>query len=124
MCSAKLISDNFHHEFFAEFGCILYNLHYFSTKFLLKDTLFRNYGFLFKDLFYIMLPSSITFQTIGKVLNKIDLLGLKLNNKFYLKKESFNLFLELSYEKSAFLFVGFLQKCLKQVSILYRNDVN
>jgi hypothetical protein len=124
---SKLVLENKknNHRFFAEFDLTTYNLHYFSTKFLLKKTLFKNYGFLFKDSFYLLLPCCFTSYKFERALNSIDLVGLKLNNKLYLKNERFNFFLEsISYEKSVFSFVSFLRKCLKIVFILYRNDVN
>lgn len=124
---SKLVLENKknNHRFFAEFDLTTYNLHYFPTKFLFKKTLFKNYGFLFKDSFYLLLPCCFTCYKFERVLNSIDLVGLKLNNKLYLKNERFNFFLEsISYEKSVFSFVSFLWKCLKIVFILYRNDVN
>lgn len=128
MCSEipKLTSEStqYNYKLSAEFSCTLYNLHYYSTKLLLKETLFKNYGFLLKDFFYLVLPSCSTFQNFERILNRIGLVGIKLNNKFYLKKESSNLFLELSYEKCNFLFVYFLYQCLNHFLILYRNDVS
>lgn len=121
VCSdiSKLISENkkSNYESFAEYDCILDNLHYLSTKCLLKKTLFKNYGFLLKDTFHLIVPSRFMLRRFVRVLNRIDLIGLKLNNNFYLKKEGFNLFLELSYEKSVLLFTSFLHKCLKYLFI-------
>ena len=70
VCSdiSKLISENkkSNYEFFAEYDCILDNLHYLSTKCLLKKTLFKNYGFLLKDSFHLMVPSWFMFRRFDK----------------------------------------------------------
>lgn len=104
------------------FNC--YNLQYSSAKNLLEETLFRNYGFLLKDSFYVVKPNSVKFETIEKIFsNKAKLIGVKLNNKIYLGNTHIE-FLSFCYEKELLLFTSFLYKCLNSISSLHRNNVN
>lgn len=112
------------HQSIVKQGFNCYNLQYSSAKDLLEETLFRNYGVLLKDSFYVVKPNSVKFETIEKIfLNKAELIGVKLNNKIYLRNTSIRL-LSFCYEKEFLLFTSFLCKCLNSISSLHRNNVN
>lgn len=104
------------------FNC--YNLQYSSAKNLLEETIFKNYGFLHKDSFYVVRPNNVKFEIIEKTFsNKARLIAVKLNNKIYLENAHIKL-LSFCYRKELLLFTRFLYKCLNSISSLYRNNVN
>lgn len=104
------------------FNC--YNLQYSSAKNLLEETLFKNYGFLLKDSFYVVKPNDVNMETIEKTFSyKARLIGVKLNNKIYLGNASIRLS-SFRYEKELLFFTSFLYQRLKFISSLNRNNVN
>jgi competence CoiA-like predicted nuclease len=104
------------------FNC--YNLQYSSAKNLLEETLFKNYGFLLKDSFYVVKPNNVKFETIEKTFsNKARLIGVKLNNKIYLENAHVTPS-SFCYEKELLLLTSFLCNCLNSISSLHRNNVN
>lgn len=104
------------------FNC--YNLQYSSARNLLEETLFKNYGSLLKDSFYIVKPNNVKFEIIEKIFsNKARLIGVKLNNRIYLE----NAHVELSsfcYKNELLLFTSVLYNCLNSISGLHRNNVD
>lgn len=106
-------------------GFDIYNLQNSSTKKLLEETLFKNYGFLIKDSLYVIRPSVfLDIKSLEKVLAKATFLCLKLNNNLYLKNIFFTQHLSFIYQKEVLSFTCLLYKCLKSISSFHRNDVN
>lgn len=101
-----------------------YDLLHSSAKNLLDETLFKNYGFILKDSFYAVKPNNIIFENIEKTFSeKLRLIGVKLNDKFYLTN-TFTNSLSFCYRKEFILFSCFLSRRLKPIISLYRNNVN
>ena len=74
-----------------EQGFNFYDLLHSSAKNLLDETLFKNYGFILKDSFYVVKPNNVIFENIEKTFaEKLRLIGVKLNDKFYLTNFSTN----------------------------------
>ena len=101
-----------------------YALLHSSAKNLLDETLFTNYGFILKDSFYVIKPNNILFENIEKFFaEKLQLIGVKLNDKFYLTNLSIKS-LSFCYRKEFIVFSCFLLRYSKSISSLYRNNVN
>jgi hypothetical protein len=107
-----------------EQGFNFYDLLHSSAKNLLDETLFSNYGFILKDSFYAIKPNNTIFENIEKTFaEKLRLIGVKLNDKFYLTNVSIKS-LSFCYRKEFIVFSCFLSRHLKPISSLYRNNVN
>ena len=107
-----------------EQGFNFYDLLHSSAKNLLDETLFKNYGFILKDSFYVVKPNNVIFENIEKTFaEKLRLIGVKLNNKFYLTNFSTNS-LSFCFRKEYIQLSCFLSRRLKPISSLYRNNVN
>ena len=121
----KYISISLYKLFFDGLkGFNFYDLLHSSAKNLLDETLFKNYGFILKDSFYVVKPNNVIFENIEKTFaEKLRLIGVKLNDKFYLTNFSTNS-LSFCFRKEYIQLSCFLSRRLKPISSLYRNNVN
>jgi hypothetical protein len=107
-----------------EQGFLFYALLHSSAKNMLDETLFTNYGFILKDSFYVIKPNNILFENLENFFAEtLQLIGVKLNDKFYLINLSIKS-LSFCYRKEFIVLSCFLLRHSKSISSLYRNNVN